>query len=261
MSRCCDLVLTLVFSLIFLRLVDSLTDKEQCWDLKITQAEIKISKCEEPAFASRQSHRDFRQWRQVRWWLAKCTERRRWHVLLALILFDSIYWTHFSDLFGMCSPDSWFYDIFIFLKFHYEMQGNAPYRTCEARYVYADGSAYKGTWSGDSLDGEVHPQGAEAVGWSDWTESWIIYNSLLISWISSHCSTISAYLMMQFPLGRVLADGQAAWPQREEYRGPQPKWATLVTTFDELMPGLRPLLSWKPSSLARESRSWRSLKI
>lgn len=35
-------------------------------------------------------------------------------------------------------------------------------------------------------------------------------NSLLISWISSHCSTISAYLMMQFPLGRVLADGQAA---------------------------------------------------
>lgn len=128
----------------------------------------------------------------------------------------------------MCSPDSWFYDIFIFLKFHYEMQGNAPYRTCEARYVYADGSAYKGTWSGDSLDGEVHPQGAEAVGWSDWTESWISYNSLLISWISSHCSTISAYLMMQFPLGRVLADGQAAWPQREEYRGPQPKWATLV---------------------------------
>ena len=30
-SRCCDLVLTLL--LIFLRLVDSLTDKEQCWDL------------------------------------------------------------------------------------------------------------------------------------------------------------------------------------------------------------------------------------
>ena len=32
-----------------------------------------------------------------------------------------------------------------------------------ARYVYADGSAYKGTWSADSLDGEVHPQGAEAT--------------------------------------------------------------------------------------------------
>lgn len=31
----------------------------------------------------------------------------------------------------------------------------------DGMYVYADGSAYKGTWSADSLDGEVHPQGAE----------------------------------------------------------------------------------------------------
>eukprot|EP00435_Cladocopium_sp_Y103_P060545 s25_g22.t1 len=31
----------------------------------------------------------------------------------------------------------------------------------DGMYVYADGAAYKGTWSADSLDGEVHPQGAE----------------------------------------------------------------------------------------------------
>ena len=31
-----------------------------------------------------------------------------------------------------------------------------------ARYVYADGAAYKGPWSADSMDGELHPLGGEA---------------------------------------------------------------------------------------------------
>lgn len=183
-------------------------------------------------------------------------------MLLAWILFDSIYWTYFSDLFGMCSPDSWFYDIFIFLKFHYEMQGNAPYRTCEARYVYADGSAYKGTWSGDSLDGEVHPQGTEAVGWIDWNESWIIYNEQSFDFMDfftlQHNFSISHDAVSARPSPRRRASCMTStWGIQ---RSPT-EVGNVGTTFDELMPGLRLLLSWKPSSLARESRSWRSLKI
>ena len=36
-----------------------------------------------------------------------------------------------------------------------------------ARYVYADGSAYKGPWSADSMDGELHPLGGEAGAVTD----------------------------------------------------------------------------------------------
>jgi len=32
----------------------------------------------------------------------------------------------------------------------------------DGMYIYADGSAYKGQWSADSLDGELHPLSGEA---------------------------------------------------------------------------------------------------
>lgn len=96
------------------------------------------------AFLARQSHRDFCQWRQVCWCLAKCAERRRWHVHPAWV------WDFFGHVLIFVRPAT--------CKDAY---------SSEARYVYADGSAYKGTWSADSLDGEVHPQGAEATSWFD----------------------------------------------------------------------------------------------
>lgn len=151
-----------------------------------------------------------------------------------------------------------------------------------ARYVYADGRAYKGNWIADSLDGEVYPQGAEArhgkavntscsrnfdisclpmktlgrfslpkschfcglkAGWpSPWLWS--------LPRIPSALSTTLA--------GGVVSNWQTTWSQHHQCGGQESLQILLRRKLIESASPCRLLLSWRPSSPARESRPSRN---